>query len=149
VQDTTELQDKASPQAPLTTAELQEFIVNSMEDNKAEDIIQIDLTGKTSIADSMVIATGRSNRQVSAIADNLYRKLKHLTGDGCKLEGMEKADWVLLDAGNIIVHVFRPEVRSFYNLEKMWAADFTPDNMLPTDADIAEAADAREDNEEA
>jgi ribosome-associated protein len=148
VQDTSELQDTKSPEAPLSTAELQEFVINSLEDDKAEDIIQIDLVGKTSIADSMVIATGRSNRQVSAIADHLYRKLKHLTGDGCKLEGMEKADWVLLDAGNIIIHIFRPEVRSFYNLEKMWSADFTPDKMLPSDADIAEDADARETTEQ-
>ena len=78
----------------------------------------------------MIIASGRSTRQVAAIADHLYRKLKHATADGCKLEGMEKADWVLLDAGNVIVHIFRPEVRSFYNLEKMWAADFTPEKML-------------------
>ncbi|MBT5186235.1 MAG: ribosome silencing factor [Kordiimonadaceae bacterium] len=148
MQDTSELQDTKSPEAPLSTAELQEFVINSLEDDKAEDIIQIDLVGKTSIADSMVIATGRSNRQVSAIADHLYRKLKHLTGDGCKLEGMEKADWVLLDAGNIIIHIFRPEVRSFYNLEKMWSADFTPDKMLPSDADIAEDADARETTEQ-
>ncbi|MBL4601237.1 MAG: ribosome silencing factor [Emcibacteraceae bacterium] len=99
---------------------------------KAEDIINIDLRGKTSIADSMFIATGRSTRQVAAIADHVYRKLKHTIGDGCKLEGMQKADWVLLDAGNIIIHVFRAEVRSFYNLEKMWAADFTPDKMTET-----------------
>ena len=118
MQDTSELQDTKSPEAPLSTAELQEFVINSLEDDKAEDIIQIDLVGKTSIADSMVIASGRSTRQVSAIANNLYRKLKHATDDGCKLEGMAKADWVLLDAGNIIIHIFRPEVRSFYNLEK-------------------------------
>nr|WP_250646703.1 ribosome silencing factor [Pseudemcibacter aquimaris] len=111
------------------------MVIGSLEDDKAEDIIQIDLTGKTSIADSMVIASGRSNRQVSAIADHLYRKLKHATGHGCKLEGMEKADWVLLDAGDIVVHVFRPEVRSFYNLEKMWAADFTPGKMNEHEAD--------------
>ena len=81
----------------------------------------------------MVIASGRSTRQVAAIAEHLHRKLKHATKDGCKLEGMEKADWVLLDAGNIIIHIFRPEVRSFYNLEKMWAADFTPEKMMPND----------------
>jgi nicotinate-nucleotide adenylyltransferase len=130
VQETQELKDNLSPQKPLTTTELQELIINSLEDDKAEDVIQIDLAGKTSIADSMVIASGRSTRQVSAIANNLYRKLKHATDDGCKLEGMAKADWVLLDAGNIIIHIFRPEVRSFYNLEKMWAADFTPEKML-------------------
>lgn len=130
MQDTSELKDTSSPQVPLSAAELQKLVINSLEDDKAEDIINIDLKGKTSIADSMVIASGRSTRQVSAIADHLYRKIKHATVDGCKLEGMEKADWVLLDAGNIIIHIFRPEVRSFYNLEKMWAADFTPEKML-------------------
>jgi len=130
VQETTELKDASGPKVPLNTAQLQELIINSLEDDKAEEITQIDLKGKTSIADSMVIASGRSTRQVAAIADHLYRKLKHATADGCKLEGMEKADWVLLDAGNIIVHIFRPEVRSFYNLEKMWAADFTPEKMM-------------------
>jgi len=129
VQDTSELKDASSPAKSLNAVELQQLIINSLEDDKAEDIINIDLTGKTSIADSMVIASGRSTRQVSAIADHLYRKLKHATVDGCKLEGMEKADWVLLDAGSVIVHIFRPEVRSFYNLEKMWAADFTPEKM--------------------
>lgn len=138
MQETHELEDNLSPSTPLTTAELQELIVNSLEDDKAEDIIQIDLKGKTSIADSMVIASGRSTRQVSAIADHLYRKLKHATADGCKLEGMEKADWVLLDAGNIIIHIFRPEVRSFYNLEKMWSADFTPEKMAVTQEDLGE-----------
>ncbi len=129
MQDTTELKDAPSPSAPLEAADLQELIVSSLEDDKAEEIIEIDLTGKTSIADSMVIASGRSARHVSAVADKLYRKLKHATADGCKVEGMEKADWVLLDAGAVIVHIFRPEVRNFYNLEKMWAADFTPDKM--------------------
>lgn len=139
MQDTSELKDEDSPKKPLSKAELQELVIGSLEDDKAEDIIQIDLTGKTSIADSMVIASGRSNRQVSAIADHLYRKLKHATGHGCKLEGMEKADWVLLDAGDIVVHVFRPEVRSFYNLEKMWAADFTPGKMNEHEASDEDA----------
>lgn len=130
MQDTNELKDLTSPKTPLSLADLQELVINSLEDDKAEDIINIDLKGKTSIADSMVIASGRSTRQVAAIADHLYRKLKHATADGCKVEGMEKADWVLLDAGNIIIHIFRPEVRSFYNLEKMWAADFTPEKMM-------------------
>jgi|TARA_R110002096_G_scaffold257381_1_gene450969 ribosome-associated protein len=130
VQDTTELKGASSPTKSLSATELQQLVIDSLEDDKAEDIVNIDLKGKTSIADSMVIASGRSTRQVAAIADHLYRKLKHATADGCKLEGMEKADWVLLDAGSIIIHIFRPEVRSFYNLEKMWAADFTPEKML-------------------
>lgn len=127
--NTTELKGEKSLNTPLSKADLLKLVIDSLEDDKAEDIVQIDLTGKTSIADSMVIASGRSTRQVSAIADHLYRKLKHATDNGCKLEGMEKADWVLLDAGDIIIHIFRPEVRSFYNLEKMWAADFTPEKM--------------------
>lgn len=129
MQDTTELKDAPSPNLPLSPADLQELIVGSLEDDKAEEITIIDLTGKTSIADSMVIASGRSARHVSALADKLYRKLKHSIAEGCKVEGMEKADWVLLDAGAVIIHIFRPEVRSFYNLEKMWAADFTPEKM--------------------
>ncbi len=133
MQDTSELKDASSPNLPLRAADLQELIINSLEDDKAEEIIKIDLTGKTSIADSMIIASGRSARHVSAVADKLYRKLKHATADGCKVEGMEKADWVLLDAGSVIVHIFRPEVRTFYNLEKMWAADFTPNKMQSAD----------------
>lgn len=133
MQDTSELKGDSSPNLPLGAADLQELIINSLEDDKAEEIIKIDLAGKTSIADSMIIASGRSARHVSAVADKLYRKLKHATTDGCKVEGMEKADWVLLDAGTVIVHIFRPEVRTFYNLEKMWAADFTPNKMQSVD----------------
>jgi len=134
VQDTTELKDASDPIQSFSSAELLQFVITSLEDDKAEDIINIDLKGKTSIADSMIIASGRSTRQVAAIADHLYRKLKH-GPNGCKLEGMEKADWVLLDAGSIIIHIFRPEVRTFYNLEKMWAVDFTPEKMLASSVD--------------
>ena len=94
MQDTSELEDSSGPTEPLSAAELQQLVINSLEDDKAEDIINIDLTGKTSIADSMIIASGRSTRQVAAIADHLYRKLKHATADGCKLEGMEKAGMI-------------------------------------------------------
>ncbi len=134
MQDTTELKDASDPIQSFSSAELLQFVITSLEDDKAEDIINIDLKGKTSIADSMIIASGRSTRQVAAIADHLYRKLKH-GPNGCKLEGMEKADWVLLDAGSIIIHIFRPEVRTFYNLEKMWAVDFTPEKMLASSVD--------------
>ena len=134
MQDTTELKNASDPIQSFSSAELLQFIITSLEDDKAEDIINIDLKGKTSIADSMIIASGRSTRQVAAIADHLYRKLKH-GPNGCKLEGMEKADWVLLDAGSIIIHIFRPEVRTFYNLEKMWAVDFTPEKMLASAVD--------------
>ncbi len=134
MQDTTELKNASDPIQSFSSAELLQFVITSLEDDKAEDIINIDLKGKTSIADSMIIASGRSTRQVAAIADHLYRKLKH-GPNGCKLEGMEKADWVLLDAGSIIIHIFRPEVRTFYNLEKMWAVDFTPEKMLASAVD--------------
>jgi len=88
---------------------------------KAEDTVTIDLTGKSSIADAMVVATGRSQRHVGSIADNVIKDLQKAGLRGIKVEGMRQADWVLIDAGDVIVHVFRPEVRAFYNLEKMWA----------------------------
>lgn len=83
----------------------------------------IDLTGKTAIADAMVIATGRSQRHVGALADHLVRLLKEAGFGRCRIEGMPNADWVLIDAGDVIVHIFKPEVRDFYKLEKMWAVD--------------------------
>jgi ribosome-associated protein len=88
---------------------------------KAEDIVTIDLTGKSSIADAMVVASGRSQRHVAAVADRVIQDLEEAGLPGIKVEGMRQADWVLIDAGDVIVHVFRPEVREFYNLEKMWA----------------------------
>jgi ribosome-associated protein len=87
---------------------------------KAEDTTTIDLTGKTSIADAMVVTSGRSNRHVGAIADRVLLSLKQAGLPDVRVEGMPHCDWVLIDAGDIIVHVFRPEVRAFYNLEKMW-----------------------------
>jgi len=90
---------------------------------KAEDTITIDLTGKTSIADAMVVTSGRSHRQVGAIADHLVKDLAEAGVRGVRVEGLPHCDWVLIDAGDIIVHVFRPDVRAFYNLEKMWARD--------------------------
>lgn len=99
--------------------ELADLVVGCLEDHKAEDVIVVDLRGKSSIADHMVIATGNSSRQVLAMADHLSRTLKD-AGQAVAVEGMPQGDWVLIDAGDIIVHLFRPEVRSFYNLEKMW-----------------------------
>ncbi|GAB5458970.1 MAG: ribosome silencing factor [Henriciella sp.] len=95
----------------------------SLEDDKAEDLTLIDLAGKSSLADIMIIASGRSARHVSAIADHLAQTIKDRTGESPKLEGMPNADWVLIDLGDIIIHLFRPEVRAFYNLEKIWADD--------------------------
>ncbi len=98
-------------------------IVHWLDEAKAEEIVTIDLAGKSSIGDFMVVATGRSDRHVGAIAEQIGRKLKDLGLGRVRVEGMEACDWVLLDTGDIIVHVFRDEVREFYNLEKMWSAD--------------------------
>lgn len=96
------------------------LVLSSLDDDKAEDVVQIDLRGKSSVADHMVIATGRSTRQVAAMAEKLMDRVKQASGETPRAEGMEAADWVLIDAGDVIVHVFRPEVRDFYQLEKMW-----------------------------
>lgn len=96
-------------------------MINALDDDKAEDIVSIDLTGKSSVTDVMVIASGRSNRHVGAMADHLMGKLKDAGHDNVNVEGLKTCDWVLLDAGDVIVHLFRPEVRTFYDLEKMWS----------------------------
>jgi ribosome-associated protein len=101
--------------------EILRLVLARIDDMKAEDTITIDLTGKTSIADTMVVTSGRSNRQVGAIADRLLEDLGKAGVPDLRVEGMPHCDWVLIDAGDVIVHVFRPEVRAFYNLEKMWA----------------------------
>jgi ribosome-associated protein len=98
-------------------------VMHWLDEAKAENIVKIDITGKSSIGDYMVVATGRTDRHVGAIADQLRRKLKDTGLDRVRVEGMASCDWVLVDAGDIIVHVFRPEVREFYNLEKMWSGD--------------------------
>lgn len=95
-------------------------ILASLDDDKAEDVVTIDLRGRSSVADYMVICSGRSSRQVAAIAEKLTERLKQELGRTCKIEGKDQGDWVLIDASDVIVHVFRPEVREFYQLEKMW-----------------------------
>lgn len=97
-------------------------VISSLEDDKAEDILVLDLDGKSSIADQMIIASGRSARHVSALADHVQRKIKEVGGSRARIEGMPNADWVLIDTGDLIVHLFRPEVREFYDLERIWAA---------------------------
>ena len=104
----------------LGGAELLELIIQSLESDKAEDIVQIDLRGRSSIGDYMVVASGRSTRQVAAMSEKLVDKIKQTTGRTSKIEGKDTGDWVLIDTGDVIVHVFRPEVREFYQLEKMW-----------------------------
>jgi len=98
------------------------LVLARLDDLKAEDTVTIDLSGKTTIGDYMVVTSGRSNRHVGAVADHLLEDLAKAGVPGVRVEGMPHCDWVLLDAGDVIVHVFRPEVRAFYNLEKMWAS---------------------------
>jgi ribosome-associated protein len=104
-------------------AALLKDIIHWLDEAKADEVVTIDLAGKSSIGDFMVIASGRSDRHVGAIAEQLQKKLKEKGLGRVRIEGLEACDWVLLDTGDIIVHVFRPEVREFYNLEKMWSAE--------------------------
>ena len=106
--------------------DLLSLILAALDDDKAEDIVSIPLAGKSEMADHMVIATGRSTRQVSSISEKLADRLKQDRGIAVRVEGKELGDWVLIDAGDVIVHVFRPEVREFYQLEKMWAPQPAP-----------------------
>ncbi len=99
---------------------LHELVLKSLDDDQAVETVSIPLAGKSSIADHMVIASGRSTRQVASMATKLADKIKAETGKAVRIEGLPTADWVLIDAGDVIVHLFRPEVRSFYNLERMW-----------------------------
>lgn len=102
---------------------LHAIILQALEDGQAEDIVSISLAGKSAIADYMVIATGRSTRQVAALAQRIEAEIKQKLARNVRIEGMAAADWVLIDAYDVIVHLFRPEVRQFYALEKMWAFD--------------------------
>jgi ribosome-associated protein len=100
---------------------LHSLVLRSLDDDKALDVVSIPLSGKSNIADYMVIASGRSTRQVASMAQKLTERIKHELGRNVRVEGLPTADWVLIDADYVIVHIFRPEVRSFYNLERMWA----------------------------
>jgi ribosome-associated protein len=122
---------RISADSGVTSDVLLQTIIASVEDDKAEDIVSINLRGRSSIADHMVICSGRSTRQVAAIAEKLMERLKEAHGLIAKVEGKEIGDWVLIDAGDVIVHVFRPEVRDFYQLEKMWmpGSAHRPDEM--------------------
>jgi ribosome-associated protein len=116
-----------TPTAPQTdgaderSEALHDLVLRSLDDDKAVEIVSIPLQGKSNIADYMVIASGRSTRQVAAMAQKLSERIKRELGRGVRIEGLPVADWVLIDADDVIVHLFRPEVRSFYNLERMWA----------------------------
>ena len=113
--------DAVSGVQTATSDALLAAILKSLTDDKGEDILQINLQGKSEMGDYMVIASGRSTRQVAAMAEKLTEKLKQQFGVICKVEGKGTGDWVLIDSGDVIVHIFRPEVRDFYQLEKMWA----------------------------
>jgi ribosome-associated protein len=112
---------KAAPEKdPGTSEELLARIIDFLESEKAEELVQIDLRGRSQIADYMVVCSGRSTRQVTALAEKLTDTIKLEFGRFPKMEGKAQGDWVLLDTGDVVVHVFRPEVREFYQLEKMW-----------------------------
>jgi ribosome-associated protein len=106
-------------------------VLSSLEDDKAEDILAIDIRGKSSFADMLIVASGRSARHVGALADHVTRKLKDAGVKDVRVEGLPHCDWVLVDAGDVVVHLFRPEVRAFYNIEKIWTAAPGP-SALPS-----------------
>lgn len=114
-------EDSADPSSAL-----HQLVLSSLDDDQAIETVSIPLAGKSTIADYMVIASGRSTRQVASMATKLAERIKQETGRSPRIEGLPTADWVLLDAGDVIVHLFRPEVRSFYNLERMWAFGEAP-----------------------
>ena len=109
---------------------LLEIVLDTLDNAKAGDVTCIDLKGKTSLGDHMIVASGRSQRHVAAVADHLIRRLKDEGFGRVRVEGLPHCDWVLIDAGDVIVHIFRPEVREFYNLEKMWSADRPAERLV-------------------
>ncbi|MCC5958291.1 MAG: ribosome silencing factor [Rhodobacteraceae bacterium] len=118
----TALAARTAPSAPATLSSdaLLDLVLTSLDDDKAEDIVTIDLRSKSAMADHMVVASGRSTRQVAAMAQKLMDRLKETYRLTARIEGKETGDWVLIDTGDVVVHIFRPEVREFYQLEKMW-----------------------------
>jgi ribosome-associated protein len=114
---------KATARRELAATDAIKVVLNGLEEAKAEDLVSIDITGKSALGDFIVVASGRSQRHVGAIADRLVDDLKSAGGRNLRIEGMPHCDWVLIDAGDVIVHIFHPEVRTFYNIEKMWLAD--------------------------
>lgn len=125
-----------NPSAHIAPSDLLETITTALDTNKAEDIVPVNLAGKSAIADYMVIASGNSSRQVTALTDYVLKALKEKGVIGSRVEGLGQADWVLIDTGDIIVHIFRPEVRSFYNLDKLWASE--ADDAAVSDDQAAE-----------
>jgi len=120
------------PTDPAEVEALHRLVLASLDDDQAVETVSIPLAGKSTIADHMVIASGRSTRQVASMAQKLAEKIKAEVGRSPRIEGLPTADWVLIDAGDVIVHLFRPEVRSFYNLERMWSFGDAPPVEGPT-----------------
>ena len=118
-----ETSTKNESELDLSIKALETLILSRLDDDKAQDIVHIDLTDKSSVADSLIVASGRSHRHVGALADHIIRALKENGFGKARVEGLPHCDWVLIDAGDVVVHLFRPEVRSFYNIEKIWAVD--------------------------
>jgi ribosome-associated protein len=112
---------KTLPRADMGAPSLHELVLAQLDDDQAQEIVSIPLEGKSSIADHMVIASGRSTRQVASMAQKLAEEIKKAGFGHARIEGLPAADWVLIDAGDVVVHLFRPEVRTFYNLERMWS----------------------------
>ncbi|MDO8379378.1 ribosome silencing factor [Phenylobacterium sp.] len=111
----------SDPQSRISA--LEDLILARLDDDKAQDVVFIDLKGKSAVADGLIVASGRSHRHVGAMADHLLRALKDEGYGKVRVEGMPHCDWVLIDTGDVIIHLFRPEVRSFYNIEKIWSVD--------------------------
>ncbi|MFL5297836.1 MAG: ribosome silencing factor [Phenylobacterium sp.] len=124
-----EVAPRAQETAPVSEdpqsriAALEDLILARLDDDKAQDVVFIDLKGKSAVADGLVVASGRSHRHVGAMADHLLRALKDEGYGRARVEGLPHCDWVLIDTGDVIVHLFRPEVRSFYNIEKIWSVE--------------------------
>ena len=112
---------RARPAKGIDVDAATRVVLTSLEDDKAEDILAVDIRGKSSFADMLIVASGRSARHVGALADHVMRQLKEAGVKDVRIEGMPQADWVLVDGGDVVVHLFRPEVRAFYNIEKIWA----------------------------
>jgi ribosome-associated protein len=123
------LPEKAPERAAAPTPQMIDVVLKSLEDAKAEQTVAIDITGKSSLSDHMVVTSGRSHRHVGAVADQLARALREAGFGKPRMEGRPHCDWVLVDGGDVIIHIFRPEVREFYNLEKMWQTDFAADAL--------------------
>jgi ribosome-associated protein len=117
------LDAEPSLEAQGRIAALENLILAKLDDDKAQDVVFIDLKGKSAMADGLVVASGRSHRHVGAMADHLLRSLKEAGYGRCRVEGLPSCDWVLIDTGDVIVHLFRPEVRAFYNIEKIWSVE--------------------------